>query len=168
MMGRRIAWRVAVGVVLAGCAAASSSEPWSSVVDFEVDLEAAQRWTATGDLVDRGEICPRGTRQVLRATDAATDEPLRIRDEVRILGETIEGRITPPVTWRMENSCADGSGSFVSLENWETGTWTVSSGTGAYRQLRGDGQLGFTTSDYTKVAPRQLIVEARLEGSSPP
>jgi len=166
-MRRGGAQRLMLGALLAGCAVVAPSAAWDGELTFEVDLEAAQRWTATGDPVDRGEICSQGTRQVLHAIDAATGEPLRVSEEVEIIAEAIERRIRPAVVWTVEHTCTDGSGSFVSTENWEAATWTVVSGSGAYTDLRGDGELAFTTADYTQVAPRRLTVEVRLAGTAP-
>lgn len=169
-MGRRAVRRAVsvFGVALAGCSAAPSSNSSSDgAVTFQVDLEAAQRWTASGDPVDRGRLCPRGTRQVLDAVDAGTGERLLVREEVQVISDAIGQRFRPPVEWTVENVCTDGSGSFVSVENWDSGTWTVESGTGAYRDLRGDGHVAFTTADYTQIAPRRLVVEAQLVATSP-
>ncbi len=165
-MRQRTVWRAMTTFLMVACTAAPSSTAWDGEVTFRVDLEAAQRWTATGDPVDRGDMCPRGTRQVLHAVDAVTGEPLRVSEEVEIIAETIERRIQPPVVWTTEHTCTDGSGSFVSTENWAAATWTVESGTGAYRDLRGEGELAFTTADYTQIAPRRLTVEARLAGTA--
>jgi hypothetical protein len=137
-------------------------EPADRSVIVRVDLERAQRWSASGDLVDRGGLCPAGTRHVLDAIDADTGRRLATREEVELLADAIAGPGEVPVVWTVEHTCTDGSGSFVTRENWDADEWSVESGTGAYRRLEGAGHVWFTTADYTQIAPRLLVIEATV------
>jgi hypothetical protein len=87
---------------------------------------------------------------------------------VRVWSSIIEHAITKrnatDIDFVVENTCADGSGSFVTMERWGSDVWSVESGTGAYGALTGGGELWFETVDYTQVTPLQLYLDGALEG----
>lgn len=162
---RRVFRAIAALVVLSATtwgAIGCGGEPVDRSVVLRVDLERAQRWSATGDLVDRDELCRAGTRHVLDAIDPDSGRRLSAREEVALLAAAIAGPIDVPVVWTVEHTCSDGSGSFVTRENWGADEWSVESGTGAYRQLQGAGHVSFATADYTQIAPRLLVIETTI------
>ena len=145
-----------------GAAAACDGEPAGGPLTMQVDLERAQRWSASGVPVDRDVLCPTGTRHVLDAIDVETGRRLPVQEEVALLAAVIAGPVAVPVVWTVEHTCSDGSGSFVTRENWDADEWSVESGSGAYRRLAGTGRVSFTTVDYTQIAPRLLVIDAEI------
>ena len=133
-------------------------------VTIDVDLEAAQRWTAGGSPVERAVLCEGGTRQLLDGIDPATNESMPYRERYRILEEAIARRNSTAIVWIVENTCADGSGSFITREHWGPDVWSVESGTGAYSELDGGGMLSFTTVDYAIFSPLRLQLDGELSG----
>jgi hypothetical protein len=103
-------------------------------------------------------------RHVIRGIDPATSETLFVRTWSAILDDAIANRSSTDVTFVVENTCADGSGSFVTNEQWGPDVWSIVSGTGAYGDLRGGGALSFVTADYTQIRPRDLRLVGVLEG----
>lgn len=152
-----LVWSATMGV-----AGACDGEPAGGPVTMQVDLGRAQRWSASGDPVDRDVLCATGTRHVLDAVDAETGHRLPVQEEVALLAAAIAGPVAVPVVWTVEHTCSDGSGSFVTRENWDADEWSVESGSGAYRRLAGTGHVSFTTVDYTQIAPRLLVIDAEI------
>jgi hypothetical protein len=148
-------------VVGVSCGPASSSS--RSAVVIVVDLEAGQRWTARGVGVGRAPICTDGIRHVVDGIDPATNDIVPVRVWTEVVADAIESRNATEITLVVEYTCADGSGSFVTRERWGPDTWSIDSGTGAYRALRGAGALSFTTLDYMERPPFTLKLEGVLE-----
>jgi hypothetical protein len=153
------AWAVLVAM---SCDRADSS--WGGEVTISVDLETGQAWTAQGDPVDRGQFCPSGIRHILRGIDPMTGETVRVYVWFGIMEQAITTRNATTITFVVEHTCADGSGSFVTREQWGPDVWSVESGTGAYRELTGGGELSFAPLDYMAIAPLRLRLDGALEG----
>ena len=139
-------------------------DSWDGDVTIAVDLETGQRWTAGGAPVDRGQFCPNGIRHVLRGIDPVTDETVRVYVWFEIMEDAITTRNSTPITFVVEHTCADGSGSIVTRERWGPDDWVVESGTGAYRDLTGGGELSFVTVGYTPIGPLQVHLIGALSG----
>lgn len=137
---------------------------WRGSVTIDVDLEAAQRWTAAGTPVDQMVLCEAGTRQLLDGIDPATNQSMRYSERYRILEEAIGRRISTEIVWIVEHTCTDGSGSFVTREHWGPDVWSVESGTGAYSELGGGGTLSFAPVDHTRSGPLELQLDGELQG----
>lgn len=164
---RRLGAALSTLAVLAAVSCGGAIESWEGEVAIGIDLEAGQRWTAEGPAVDRDQFCLRGTRHVIEGVDPMTNDIVPVRVWSRIIEEAITLRNTTEITLVVENTCLDGSGSFVTIERWGPDVWSVESGTGAYRELTGGGQLRFATVDYTKIAPLRLYLDGLLEGRHP-
>jgi hypothetical protein len=160
-------WALAAALVLlaifpnvsCGDAASASQVP----VVIAVDLEAGQRWTARGAAVEGDRICPAGIRHVVDGIDPVTNDVIPVRVWSGVIAGAIESLNTTEITLIVEYTCADGSGSFVTTERWGPDVWSVDSGTGAYRALRGAGTLSFTTLDYRLIPPFWLELAGVLE-----
>lgn len=151
-------------VVLVAPACNSTDESWDGEVAIAVDLDSGQQWTASGAPVERGQFCPSGSRHVLRGIEPMTGETVRVHEWFGIMEEAITTRNSTVITFVVEHACADGSGSFVTREQWGPDVWSVESGTGAYRELTGGGELSFATVDFMVVAPLRLYLDGVLEG----
>jgi hypothetical protein len=139
-------------------------ESWEGQVTIGVDLERGQRWIAEGLPVERGRLCRQGIRHVVEGIDPETDDIVPVRAWSRIMEDAITLRNTTEITFVVENTCADGSGSFVTIERWGPDVWSVESGTGAYRGLTGGGSLRFATVNYMEITPFRLYLDGALEG----
>jgi hypothetical protein len=139
-------------------------DAWDGEVSIAVDLETGQEWTAQGAPVDRGQFCPNGIRHVLRGYDPVTGETLRVHVWFGIMEDAITTRNSTPITFVVEHTCTDGSGSFVTRERWGPDDWVVESGTGAYQGLTGSGELSFVSFSYTPIGPLQLYLRGALAG----
>ena len=93
-----------------------------------------------------------------------TNDVVPVRAWSRIIEDAITLRNTTEITFVVENTCADGSGSFVTIERWGPDVWSVESGTGAYRGLTGGGSLRFATVNYMEITPFRLYLDGALEG----
>lgn len=153
----------ALAVFVAG-ACDGTDGSWDGEVTISVDLESGQQWTAQGTPVDRGQFCPGGIRHVLRGIDPTTGETVRVYVWFGIMEQAITTRNSTTITFVVEHTCADGSGSFVTSEQWGPDVWTVESGTGAYRELTGGGGLSFAPLDYLAIAPLRLHLAGALDG----
>lgn len=149
--------------LLVAVSCSRAAESWEGEVTIGIDLDTGQRWTAEGPPVDRDQFCPRGTRHVIEGLDPSTNEVVPVRLWVRIIEEAITVRNTTEITLVVEHTCFDGSGSFVTIERWGPDVWSVESGTGAYRELTGGGELRFATADYMQVTPLRLYLDGALE-----
>jgi hypothetical protein len=163
-LGQVAAALLVSATVLAGVSCGESAGSLDGPIALEVVLEAGQRWTAEGSAAERGALCERGTRHVIRAIDPATAETVPVRVWSGVLDDAITQRNSTEITFVVENTCADGSGSFVTIEQWGPDAWSVDSGTGAYRDLHGGGALSFTTADYMQARPLRLVLDGVLEG----
>ncbi len=147
-------------VLLVAGACDRADESWEVILS--VDLETGQEWTASGPAVDRGQFCPNGTRHVVRGIDPATSDIVRVGVWFDIMESAITERNSTEITFVVEHTCTDGSGSFTTTERWGPDLWSVESGTGAYRDLRGAGRLSFATTDYMTAAPLRLYLDGTL------
>ena len=166
-LGRIASALVVSATVLAGVSCGESSGLLDGPIAFEVVLEEGQRWTADGAAVERGALCGSGVRQMIRGIDPATAEIVPVRVWSAILDESVTRRSSTEITFVVENTCADGSGSFVTIERWGPDVWSVESGTGAYRDLRGSGELSFTTIAYMPTSPLLLHLDGVLGTDAP-
>ena len=148
-------------LVAASCDRADGS--WDGAVTISVDLESGQEWTAQGAPVDRGQFCPNGIRHVIEGIDPVTGETVRVHVWFRIMEKAITTTNSTAITFVVEHTCADGSGSFVTREQWGPDVWSVESGTGAYRELTGGGELSFVPDSMT-AAPLHYYLDGALEG----
>jgi hypothetical protein len=151
-------------MVLVAAACNSADESWDGEVAMAVDLDSGQQWTASGAPVDRGQFCPSGSRHVLRGIEPMTGETVRVREWFGIMEDAITTRNSTAITFVVEHTCADGSGSFVTREQWGPDVWSVESGTGAYQELTGGGELSFAIVDYMTIAPLRYYLDGTLEG----
>lgn len=161
-LGRVASALVASATVLAAASCAESAGSLDGAIAFEVALEDGQRWTADGAAVESGALCGSGTRHVIRGIDPATAETVPVRVWSEILGDAVTRRPSTEITFVVEHTCNDGSGSFVTIERWGSDVWSIDSGTGAYRDLRGAGDLSFTTVAYMPTSPLRLYLEGTL------
>jgi hypothetical protein len=166
-LGRMASAMVVSATVLAGVACGESAGPPDGPVTFEVALEDGQRWTAEGPAVERGALCGSGVRHVIRGIEPETAETVPVRMWSGILHDAVTRRNSTEITFVVENTCADGSGSFVTVEKWGPDVWSVDSGTGAYRDLRGTGDLSFTTVAYLPTSPLLLSLDGMLGADAP-
>lgn len=150
--------------VLGAVSCDRSDGSWEGQVVIGIGLEARQRWAAEGDAVERGRLCPSGTRHVLEVVDPTTQKVVSVRVWSRIVEEAVLLETTTEIDFLVENTCADGSGSFVTSERWGPDVWSVESGTGAYRELFGAGELSFATADYMATTPLRLYLDGVLGG----
>jgi hypothetical protein len=141
-----------------------AAEAGRDAVTIDIDLEHAQRWTASGSPVERAMLCAGGARHLLDGIDPATNTSMPYRQRYRILEEAITERNSTEIVWIVENTCADGSGSFITREHWGPDVWSVESGTGAYSELAGGGMLSFTPVDYAQFSPWRLQLDGELSG----
>jgi hypothetical protein len=124
-------------IVLAGCSGSSN--------DITLTLEPvpAQPWSAVGDLVDAGDLCPDGRRRLVGMLDRSgeTLEPMVFFERLfEAADASSSGKaVDPDILSEMEWTCTDGSGSFTLRETFGEGEWTVVGGTGAYAGLTGSG-----------------------------
>jgi hypothetical protein len=132
-----------VGVLLFATSC-SGGAPDASV-EFDIEPLPGQPWTASGDLVDAGLLCPEGSRRHVALLDS-DGTPLPADVFFRRVGEAFEqsaeagGRFETDLLNEQEWTCADGSGSFTLLETiGESGEWRVVSGLGAYAGMTGEG-----------------------------
>jgi hypothetical protein len=149
-------------LVAASCDRAEGS--WDGEVTISVDLESGQEWTAQGVPVDRGQFCPSGIRHVVEGIDPRTNDTVRVHVWFRIMEDAITTRNSTAITFVVEHTCGDGSGSFVTREQWGPDVWSVESGTGAYRELAGGGDLSFVIVDYMTITPLRYSLDGALEG----
>lgn len=149
-------------LVAASCTGADESSDGG--VTIAIDLEFGQRWSAEGPAVDRGHFCPSGIRHIAEGTDPTTNEIVRVRAWFGILEDAITVRNSTEITFVVEHTYDDGSGSFVTTERWGPDELSVESGTGAYRAPTGGGELSFATVDYTTITQLWLYLNGTLEG----
>ncbi len=161
---RATATLVVAAIALTVTSCDDAADSFDGSIAFQVVLEAGQRWTAAGAAVESGAMCARGMRHVIRGIDPATSETLFVRAWSAILDAAITNQNSTEVTFVVENTCADGSGSFVTNEQWGPDVWSIVSGTGAYQDLRGAGVMSFVTADYTQIRPLDLRLDGVLEG----
>lgn len=154
--------------VLAAASCGESAGSLDGPISFEVSLEDGQRWTAEGPAVASGALCGRGMRHVMRGIDPATAETVRVWVWSGILDDAVTRRNSTEITFVVEHTCADGSGSFVTIEQWGPDVWSIDSGTGAYRDLRGSGELSFTTVAYMPTSPLLLNLDGTLGADASP
>ena len=100
----------------------------------------------------------------MEVRDPATDDIVRVRVWSQIVEEAATVRNTTEITLVVEHTCADGSGSFVTVERWGPDLWSVESGTGAYVNLTGGGELRFATVRYMEITPLLLHLDGALDG----
>jgi hypothetical protein len=100
----------------------------------------------------------------LRGIDPVTGETIRVHVWFGIMEDAITTRNSTAITLVVEHTCTDGSGSFVTREQWGPDVWSVESGTGAYRGLTGGGALSFAIVDYTTIAPLRYYLDGALAG----
>jgi len=160
--GRIVSVLAVSATVLAGVSCGESAGSLDGPIAFEVALEEGQRWTAEGAAVASGALCGSGIRHVIRGIDPATAETVPVRVWSKILGDAITRRNATEIAFVVEHTCADGSGSFVTIEQWGPDVWSIDSGTGAYRDLRGSGELSFTTIAYMPTSPLLLNLDGTL------
>jgi hypothetical protein len=146
---------IASVLALAGC----SDDALDSTVIFEHEPIMAQPWTASGELVDAGLICPSGDRQNtnLMHPDGSSwtleDNFAAIKAAENAGGSHWD---VPRKGWE-EYVCDDGSGTFTLLEEVTEGspgqfTGELISGTGAYADLTGSCVVDLTENeDYTEI-----------------
>jgi hypothetical protein len=133
-----------LGVGLALIAASCGDDAVDPIVVFDLQPIEAQPWTATGELVEAGLLCPSGDRETLSlrypdGTGMPLEDLFQLVDEAIAAGGSHKdvARIG-----RTEYVCADGSGTFTMTETM-TGdpademTSEVTSGFGAYPDLTG-------------------------------
>jgi hypothetical protein len=158
---------VVSATVIAVVSCGESARSLDGPIAFEVALEEGQRWTAEGAAVESGALCGGGVRHVIRGIDPATAETVPVRVWSAIIDDAITRRNSTEITFVVEHTCADGSGSFVTIEQWGPDVWSVESGTGAYRDLRGGGDLSFTTIAYLPTSPLLLSLDGVLGADAP-
>ncbi len=134
-------------------------------VTIAVSLESGQRWRAEGLAVDGDRLCPEGTRHIVEVVDPATNEIVTVYEWSRVVDGAIMARPSVDMIVVTEHTCADGSGSFVTVERWGPDVWSIRPGigTGAYREMTGGGSMWFAPADYTTVAPLHLYLDGTLQ-----
>lgn len=102
-------------------------------------------FTATGEAVDEGVVCPAGDVWWL-GNETPDGDPL---PDDQIAAQVDAGEIFPIVTTH-DYECADGSG-IIDLKNtinfdpaalaMDSATWSIDSGTGSFANLTGSGEM---------------------------
>ena len=136
---------VALAVAVALGVSACSDDTLNPVVVFDMEPVATQPWTASGELVDGGQMCPAGDRANL-GLEFPDGSPMSW-EQFAALADEAEATGGSPMdfdrtSWE-EYRCADGSGTFTIREVVDNTSGQpelsgeVASGTGAYTDLTG-------------------------------
>ena len=152
----RAAARVLLTIALgAGCLLTScSDETLDPTVIFDHQPIMAQPWTASGELVDAGLLCPSGDRQNTGLT-YPDGTPMSIGESLELIkaAEAAGGSHwdVPRIGWE-EYVCDDGSGTFTLLEEVRAESpgrffGEITSGTGAYVNMAGDCVIELTKNE---------------------
>ncbi len=138
----------AIALVVVAC---SSRDPDPSI-QFIVETTPGQPWTAVGELVDAGVVCPGGGRRPVGFYDAVGNrmDPEAWFERFFEIIDAFERDepYEPDIRGAMEFTCADGTGSFTIIEApLGIGPWRVRDGTGAYQGMTGSGTSDLRFSD---------------------
>jgi len=135
----------ALAVAVAFGVAACSDDTLDPVVLFDMEPIAAQPWTASGELVDAGQICPAGDRANV-GLQFPDGSPMSFEQFVELVEEAEAAGGSPldfdRMSWE-EYRCSDGSGTFTILEEVDNTSGKpefrgeVVSATGAYTDMTG-------------------------------
>jgi len=164
---RKPRWLVVVSFMVVAAACSSASEPMAIQITNPLGPSGSSV-PATGPAVDEGVMCDVVTYEEgdffdldgNAVTDEERDQLIQVEEET---GETVfsakDGRWT----------CADGSGTFVTVEEFtlavrdynfdgtnDAATWTVENGTGDYEGLTGSGKVVVDFSKETVVYEGEL------------
>ncbi len=130
-----------IGLGLAAC----GSDSVDPTVIIEMEPAPAQPWTASGELVDAGELCPAGDRANVGLA-FPDGSPMTVEQLMELYGEAWDAggspMDVPRVGWE-EYRCGDGSGTFTMREAYTPTTaedgvsGEVVKGTGAYVDMTG-------------------------------
>lgn len=134
-----------LSVALALGGSACSDDTLDPVVLFDMEPIAAQPWTASGELVDAGQMCPAGDRANV-GLQFPDGSPMTIEQFVEQADEAEAAGGSPMdfdrISWE-EFRCSDGSGTFTILEEVDSTSGKpelrgeVVSATGAYADMTG-------------------------------
>ena len=153
-MTRRQRAGLILGLGVALLATACGDDALDPVVVFELQPIEAQPWTATGELVEAGLLCPSGDREnvFLGYPDGRGmpfEELVQLVDEAMAAGGT---HMDVARIGRTEYVCDDGSGTFT-VTDTITGnpadkmTAEVTGGSGAYVKMTGSCSMEETKND---------------------
>jgi hypothetical protein len=138
----------------------TSESPANGPVVFEHVFDRSSEtstWTATGEAIDNGLLCPAATGDLQGFEDENGN--VRRPDEIGGLYEAGEPFVNVPVELM---TCDDGSGEFAlrlfneidpAIENGPplvASTWTITGGSG-YGTMNGEGDAGLPSEDGPKV-----------------
>lgn len=173
-MTNRLFARLILGVALALLAASCGDDALDPVVIIDMESTEAQPWTATGELVEAGLICPSGDRENLYLT-YPDGSPMPLDEMISLFEEAWAAGGSPEDVARIgteEYVCNDGSGTFTMTEI-VTGdpsdpmTGQVIRGSGAYVMMTGTCSTEVTeTEDRTDIIDLTTTCEFDV-GSDP-
>jgi len=133
----RFASWLAVGLMVTAC---SGGEP-DGAVQFELEPIPAQPWIASGDLVEAGQVCEEGSRRNVGLA-FPDGSPMTIEEFIALIDEAEASGLSPEdgdFSARTEWTCADGSGTFITLDKaGDGGRGQVVGGTGAFAGMTGE------------------------------
>ena len=144
------AWLATLALTVAAC----SPTEGGGAVEIDVDLWAGQAWTARGPAVDDDVVCAAGDRKTVEIRDVDGQTPLGLDDAQQRLAAGAASGEPALVTFAIEMTCEDGSGTVAVIEDPTNGTWHVVGGTGAYVDLVGSGAFTVEYSDAASTEER--------------
>ncbi|MCP3976981.1 MAG: hypothetical protein GY720_21040 [bacterium] len=144
-MTKRLRAGLILGLGVALLATACGDDALDPVVVFDLQPIEAQPWTASGELVEAGLLCPNGDRENLflgypDGSGMPIEELIQLVDEAMAAGGS---HLNVARIGRTEYVCDDGSGTFtftdeISGNPSDKMTSEVTSGSGAYVQMTGN------------------------------
>ncbi len=135
----------ALAVAMALGVSACSDDTLDPVVLFDMEPVAAQPWTASGELVDAGQVCSAGDRANV-GLEFPDGTPMSFEQFAELADEAEAAGGSPMDFDRVsleEYRCADGSGTFTIGEEVDNTSGQpelrgeVVGGTGAYTEMTG-------------------------------
>lgn len=141
----RVARGAALLVLVVAVAACSGRGP-GRAIEVDVDLQSGQAWSAHGSAVDGRLMCAAGGRQTIEIRDIDGVTALTTAEAVSRIEEAAASGEPGRLTFVVEMTCADGSGTITLIEHPTSDTWEVVGGTGAYGGLVGGGS--FVVEDF--------------------
>lgn len=160
---------IAFGLGISAC----SDETLDPMVLIDMEPIAAQPWTASGELVDAGQVCPSGDRANV-GLFFPDGSPMTFEQFAGLVDEAEAAGGSPldfERTSLEEFRCSDGSGTFTILEELDTTTGQpeltgeVISGTGSYANITGSCTTVITENE-ARTAILEIIATCEFDMGS--